>query len=448
MNCIANSKRALGLALTTALAGALLAGCTTKAAPPAHLSANLAEKALDGGKHGKAIAHAEAAVLAEPRTPEYRAMLASAYLDAGRFASAATSFDDAMQLGDNSPRTALSLALALMGRGRHDEAATLLNQWEGRIPVADHGLALALAGHPERGVHLMSDAIRGGENTVKMRQNLAYAYALAGRWREARLMAGQDLQGVQLGDRIEEWSRLVAPEAWHHRVAALLQVPAGVADAGQPVQLALANHPSIDQLGEEAQARAALESPQVPVPVLAESAAGELPALGTSAAAPARDSTFQSAFAAPAPAASSPAATPAAAQGPVTREALNFVRSPVVQTIEPRPASEPTALARVAQRTEGTHLVQLGSFASEKGARRAWNLYVKKYPELAAHDMVITEAVVRGKNYWRVSAAGFGRTDASSMCGKVRSTGQGCFAYSKARPLPGAVDSGIRMARR
>jgi hypothetical protein len=92
--------------------------------------------------------------------------------------------------------------------------------------------------------------------------------------------------------------------------------------------------------------------------------------------------------------------------------------------------------------------VQLGSFGSEQGARRAWNIYTKKYPELAAHDMVITEAVVRGKHYWRVSAAGFGRATASSMCGKVRSVGQGCIAYAEGRPLPGAVDRGIRMARR
>ena len=62
--------------------------------------------------------------------------------------------------------------------------------------------------------------------------------------------------------------------------------------------------------------------------------------------------------------------------------------------------------------------------------------------------MVISEAVVKGKRYWRVSAAGYERQTATAMCGRVRSSGHGCFAYAEGRPLPGAVDTGIRMARR
>ena len=123
----------------------------------------------------------------------------------------ATSFDDAMKLGDNSARTALSLSLALTGEGKYREAAALLNDWEGEIATADLGLALALAAQPERGIHLMSNAIRQGDNTPKMRQNLAYAYALAGRWREARIMAAQDVPADQVSERIAK--RLDAPDA-------------------------------------------------------------------------------------------------------------------------------------------------------------------------------------------------------------------------------------------
>ena len=97
---------------------------------------------------------------------------------------------------------------------------------------------------------------------------------------------------------------------------------------------------------------------------------------------------------------------------------------------------------------DSTHLVQLGSFASEQGARRAWDIYAKRYPELAGHQMVISEAVVKGKRYWRVSAAGFDRSSSNSMCGRVKTSGDGCFAWAEGRPLPGAVDSGIRMALR
>ena len=442
MHRSANSNRVTGprvaWVVTTAMAGALLTGCATQSAAPAGVSASRAEAALASGNHRQAISHAEAAVLADPHNPAYRAVLGSAYMDAGRFSSAATSFDDAMQLGDNSARTALSLALALTGEGKTDEAAALLHDWEGEIATADVGLALALAGQPERGVQLMSNAIRAGDNTPKMRQNLAYAYALAGRWREARLMAAQDVPADQVSDRIAEWAATAAPELSQARLAKLLDVPASVHDAGQPTQLALANTPSMEQLASEASAST---DPVAELPSLAGAAApaGELPPLASvdpSAAvaryeAPPveRPGNFQSAFAAPASASTMPAA--------VTPNSVRFD--------QPAPhRAEPV----VAQRGDGTHLVQLGSFASEQGARRAWGIYANRYPELAGHQMVISEAVVKGKRYWRVSAAGYARATASSMCGRVRAGGQGCFAYAEGRPLPGAVDTGVLMARR
>jgi Flp pilus assembly protein TadD len=223
----ANGNRMLGFVVTSALTGALLSGCASSVAEPASLSASRAETALAEGKSERAVRHAEAAVLADPRNAAYRATLGAAYLDAGRFASAATSFNDAITLGDTSGRTVLSLSLALTGQARFDEAAVLLNDHEQSIPTADLGLAYALAGQPGRGIHLMSNAIRGGENTAKMRQNLAFSYALAGRWREARLMAEQDVPADKVSDRIEQWAKLAHPQAWQQRVAGLLGVPSG-----------------------------------------------------------------------------------------------------------------------------------------------------------------------------------------------------------------------------
>ena len=452
MKSTANRTRVIGTraswVVTTALAGALLSGCTTGVAPSAALSASKAEQALAGGKYEKAVAHAEAAVLADPRNAAYRATLGSAYLDAGRFASAETSFTDAMQLGDTTARTALSLSLALSAQGKYQQSAALLNQWEGSIATADLGLALALAGQPERGIHLMSNAIRGGENNAKIRQNLAFSYALAGRWREARLMASQDVPGDRIDERIEQWALMASPDSWHSRVATLLQVPAGAHDAGQPVQLALANTPSLEELAGEANAFAAAEDAELPALAVASAPVNELPALPARDEAPvaARSSDFQAAFA---PSAAAPAPSP------VTQDAARFAQVAVVQPTPARagtaaqPAPVRSAPARAAApQADGTHLVQLGSFSSEQGARRAWSIYVKQYPELAGHEMVINEAVVRGKHYWRVSAAGFGRSTASSMCGRVKSSGGGCFAYAEGRPLPGAVDTGVRLARR
>ena len=453
MHSIAKRNRMIRFAVGSAMAAALLNGCATKPAPRADLSASEAEAALAKGKHEQAIKHAEAAVLAEPHNAPYRTVLGSAYLEAGRFASAATSFDDAMKLGDNSTRTALSLALALTGQGKYQEAVAVLDDWQDEITVADVGLAYALAGQPERGIHVMSNAIRGGENTPKMRQNLAYSYALAGHWREARLMAQQDVPADQVGKRMQEWALMAQPQAWQVRVAALLGAPAGVADAGQPVQLALANNPSIQQLAAEASAYAAPGAVELasadPQPI-APAPTRELPPLGGAPAvevenypAPrtAEPDDFQSAF-----------ATMAPSGGSLVQAALDsvrFVQQPVVQTVAVRQGAAPQPTrAATAKQSQGSHLVQLGSFASEQGARRAWGIYVKRYPDLAEHQMVITEAEVRGKRYWRVSAAGFGQASSSAMCGRVKSSGQGCFAYAQGRPLPGAIDTGVRMAMR
>ena len=449
MYSTAKSTRVIGLAVTTALAGTLLAGCTTGAAPAATASASRAEAALADGRAQQAVRHAEAAVLAEPRNAAYRAMLGSAYLDAGRFASAETSFSDAMQLGDASPRTVLSLSLALSAQAKYRDAAAVLNANEGEIAAADLGLALALAGQPERGIQLMGNAIRSGDNTAKMRQNLAYSYALAGRWREARLMAAQDVPAGQIDSRIEQWALMASPDAWHARVAKLLDVPAGVSDAGQPVQLALANNPSIDQLASQASAFAPAEAAELAPLAVASAPANELPALTASPVVEAEDYAppqalrdFQAAFAPPVPSAVAPAPVP-------QQDAARFVQAPVQAAPARSRAAAESPVARVAAaQADGTHLVQLGSFASEAGARRAWGIYTKNYPELSGHQMVISEAVVRGKRYWRVSAAGFGRSSSSAMCGRVKSTGNGCFAYAEGRPLPGAVDTGVRLARR
>lgn len=424
----ATSHRMLGFAATTAIAALALSGCTTAGAPDASASASKAEAALASGKHARAVEYAEAAVLAEPRNAAYRTTLGAAYLDAGRFASAATSFEDARQLGDTSPRTALSLALARIALGQNAEAAEILNRNEDRIATADVGLALALAGQPERGVHLMSTAIRGGENNAKIRQNLAYAYALTGHWREARLMAEQDVPRSEVNLRMEQWALSADPRAYQYRVAMLLQAPAGVSDAGQPVQLALANTPGVEQLAAEAVA-------EHPAP--AAEASGELPPVAEVAQAE------PPALAAPElPVLQSPVQTALAT--PVTQDASRFVSEPVVQPAAARRAAAPAATPTA----QATHLVQLGSFSSEQGARKAWNIYLKRYPELTGHQMVISEAVVKGKRYWRVSAAGFGKAASSAMCGKVKARGEGCFAYAEGRPLPGAVDTGVRLAQR
>lgn len=455
------TSRLAALALTTALATAALGGCTSKAAPPANLSASKAQAALQQGERSQAVAHAEAAVLAEPRNPQYRAMLGAAYLEAGRFQSAATSFQDAMSLGDNSPRTALSYALVETALGNYPKAQALLHDWRDALDPADLGLALALAGQPGQGVQVLTNALRGGQSTAKVRQNLAYAYALQGDWRAARLMVAEDVPADQVGARIAEWARSVQPEMYQARVAKLLDAPL-VRDPGQPIGLALVNHPGSEQLAAEAAALAEPTASELPpartAAAQADGPAAVEPAPQLAIATPQIETPtdVRSAFAAPAPSGATPAQ--------ITESLVAFVSNPVVQKIPARygaqatPARERDSAVRIAAAdapsamreaaASGGHLIQLGSFSSREGARRAWGVYARQYPGLDRYRMVISEAQVRGKTYYRVSAGGLQRAEARSMCSTLKASGQGCFAWAEDRPLPGAVDADVRMARR
>ena len=461
---MARYNRFAALALTTALGMVSLAGCTAQGAPRADVSANKAQTALQRGDTDTAIANAEAAVLAEPRNVSYRTMLGAAYLDAGRFNSAATSFDDAMKLGDQTTRTALGFALASIGKGDNRTAVSVLNDWRDQIPAADLGLALALAGEPDRGVQVLSNALRGGENTAKLRQNLAYAYALQGNWRSARLMAAEDVPPAELDARISEWAQMVQGDAYQKRVANLLDVPVR-ADAGQPAQLALNATPDVQQFAAQAAAVATPvpayagngELPPVEGFIASAPTPRELPPLDAApAGAPQADVAPQVATAQPAVRAPESFEDAFQAEAPsggsiaeVAANAIKFVSNPVVQAAPVRAGAAPRPKGSITTKAaDGTHLVQLGSFRSEAGARRAWGVYSQRYSELSNYQMVITEAKVRGKTYYRVSAGGFQVASAKSMCGQIKARGQGCIAWADGKPLPGAVDKGYRLARR
>ncbi|RDC59224.1 hypothetical protein HME9302_00410 [Alteripontixanthobacter maritimus] len=458
-----SKSRMIALVASTALASIALAGCATKAAPRADLSASKAQQALAKGKSEKALEFAEAAVLAEPRNAAYRTMLGAVYMDQGRFVSAAQTFDDAMALGDTTSRTALSFALASIAAGQNAAAIAVLDDWSEQIAPADLGLAYALAGNPDRGVHILGNAIRQ-QSDAKTRQNLAYAYALQGNWRGARIMAAEDVAGDKLDARIAEWAHQAHPDKSRERVAALLSVPIA-ADSGQPAQLALANNPGLEQM--VAQAAATLPE-QASASVMAPPEGGELPptaamnapalpplrAMPVAKAAPvatatpdtARPATFRDAFKAPAPTGRNFVEVAAAA--------ADFVSKPVVQAMPvrygaaPKPARKRTASRAIPASASGTHLVQLGSFRSEQGAKRAWGIYTARDASLANYEMVITKARVRGKTYYRVNAGGLAPRAAASMCSSVKAKGHGCITWAEGKPLPGAIDTGIRVAKR
>ncbi len=473
----------IGLIMTTALASVALAGCTASAAPRAETSFNKAQAALEKGKADKAIKHAEAAVLAEPRNSGFRALLGAAYLEAGRFEAAATSFGDAIELGDQDPRTVLSYALAKTAIGDQASAIEVLSDWEGAINPADLGLAFSLAGKPERGVHVLVNALRSGQNSAKVRQNLAYSYALAGNWRGARVMAAEDVPADQLDARLSDWAATSKPEDVQLRVANLLRVQPSNA-GGVPAHLALSNFPGQQAMVAEAALQAdgarelsdadLVEAPaqeRKPVTVAKKTEAKPNPTVSSILAATTSNPVVQplpSAKPAPKPVAKAPVAKPAVAKQTVAKPAASnaprFVSNAVVQTVPKKTAEERKAPRRVSKKvpqrrmaatrsassdkSANTHMVQLGSFENRAVAKAKWSEFKKRFPSLKGHDVVITKAEVNGKIFYRLAAAGFGPRSARAMCGAVKSSGRGCFAYAKSNPPKGAIDSGVRIAAR
>lgn len=410
--------RKAGLAACSAMAMAVLAGCSGHAPLASSgspvVSGERAETQLD-----QDVARAEERVAKSPRSAAARVTLAQAYLAAGRFESAVTTFDDAISLGDNSPRTGLGQALAYIGAGRNAEAVNVLSRWRDQIPASDLGLALALAGQPGQAVGLLSDAVRGGDDSAKTRQNLAYAYALDGRWAEARVVASQDVSADQIDARLSEWASRARPEQYQVRVAGLLGAPVR-SDAGQPAALALN--------GAAPAARVASAEVPAPAPV------AELPPVDAGQSAVNLAQSEQPAMVQPEEAAPVPSsfATSAVAVSQPAKSA-KFVSQPKVQRTSP----VRSALAESA--VQGTHLVQLGSFSTLENAHRAWGIFVTRNPALKDHALRITEAEVGGHHYFRVAAEGFDRGSAQTLCSNVKQRGYGCLAYAQTHALPGAM---------
>ncbi len=408
--------------------------------------ARKAEKALAKGDVEKAIAYAERSVAGVGSDPETRALLGQAYLSAGRLASAERSFLDAMELGKSDARTILSLSLAQLGQGKVDKAKALIVNNRQFIPAADYGLALALTGDSKTAVEVLEQAIRESNVTGRTRQNLGLAYALDGRWKEAKLMAVQDVSPASVNDRVMQWAQMARPGAYETRVATVLNVTPVTNDPGQPVRLALT-------------------PTQVPVSVAATSDEdferevasfdrnSPLPAVGPAPKAEndvdflAMENNVKVAtVSVPASnaAAKSPAEIPvikAEAKptrvAPQTKFVVEKIKANPVKTaaVEAVPATKPV-LQRVSYRptvktavsASGTHLVQLGAFSSAEGAKRAWGILSAKNSDLNSFEYASSPIKVKGRTLYRLAAIGFGNAQtAEAMCSGIKAKGGNCI---------------------
>jgi len=346
-----------------------------------------------------------------PHDAALRAALGHAYLRGGRFESAAAALGDAQTLGDSSSRTALSLALADIAIGHSRDAVALLDGAHDQLPVTDFGLALALAGETGRGVAVLADALRAGGATQTLRQNLAYAYALDGRWSEARTLAMLDLPGDKVDARLTQWAATARPEAYRARVAALLGAPVRD-DGGMPTTLALG-------------------AAAVPVALAVTAPATELPPVA--APAPVAPVAPAVAVADPAPLPPPPAAAAPAFAAPIAPSPAELAAAhpatPVHAARHARHAELALATPVAAPVAQGDHLIQIGAFLSQTNAERARHAFAahNRYP---GHAIAIAQANVGGRTFWRVTVAGFATASAANACGSVKAHGGACFAYA------------------
>ena len=321
-----------------------------------------------------------------------------------------------MALGGAEGHIALNLALAQIGAGQWHEARATLDTNAGRISPVDRGLALALAGDPGAGVQVLMDVVRSPDATVKARQNLALAFALAGRWSDSRVVAALDLTPADLDKRMVQWAAFAQPQGASDQVAALLGV-VPVVDPGQPVALAL-NAPS-------SVAVAASDASDAFMPGRAT------PGVEAAAISPASPAPVASA---PVVVAAAPVAT-IAAQG-AFKVAVPANVAPVKMTVAAKPKPQPRELA------SGNFYVQLGAFDSAGVARDAWGRAQRRFAAFRQQTPTGMAFAHEGARYYRLSVGGYTRTDAASLCRQYRNRGGTCFVRA------GAGDAMAQWVRR
>mgnify|MGYP001545762207 CR=1 FL=1 len=453
------------IASSTALMVVTMAGCSgsalntragTSAGKLEQMAASQAgnaEKALAASDAGRAIQIAEAAVAADPRNPAHRTLLGRAYLMLGRFESARTAFEDALTLGSTDGRAIVNLSLIHVAQGRSNDAQALLTRHVGTLSAADYGLAMAMAGNPDEAIRLLSQAIHAPGASARERQNLAYAYALAGQWTEARQMAAVDLPPMEAAKRVLGWAKMSQPGAESARVIAMMGVQPRGDDAGLPVRLALA--PATDAPAALAQA-APVEAPALtdsgevsaPAEIAYDRTQEESTSVSTDAVADAAAGPTQAAAAWSEAIASTETAQPLADEAavpefiPAPRAPLKVashsaaapVAAPLLRPTAIQPPlkaakARPVAIWKPVEPTNGSAwVVQLGAYASRDGANAGWATLVQRNGGLGQFPVVRSEAMVSGRQFYRVAIAGFSdRAGAERVCASLRTRGSACF---------------------
>ncbi|AEI37362.1 tetratricopeptide repeat protein [Zymomonas mobilis] len=171
-----------------------------------------------------AVVLSEQAYRQQPDNSEIQFKLGRAYLMAGRYLSAWQCFNKLVIREPNNDKARLYMALAAIGSNNRAAAQSILAPIT-KIPPVDLGLALALAGNPAAAIAQLEPLSTTPAATPKLRQNLAFAYAMAGRWNEASQMAGRDLPQEQVSARLTRWSNIIQEKDGAAQLQAFIGVP-------------------------------------------------------------------------------------------------------------------------------------------------------------------------------------------------------------------------------
>ena len=485
----------LQLAASTLVLGLTVVGCKPAASSyrPTAVSAKAvktdaqaakaseqAQAAFHKGDTAGALTLAERAVELSPRDAGYRMLLGDLYLKSGRFLSAENAFTDVLTLDAGNARATLSLALAQVAQGKNREAIERLDRASSAAP-ADVGLAYALAGQPQRGIELLEPAARAPGANGRVRQNLALAYAVAGNWQKARIIAAQDLSPDEVGKRMEQWAAFANPTTVHLQVATLLGATP-VQDAGQPVRLALA--PAAPEAPVYAEVEAPAPAPKAPVAVAqapVPAPAPEAPAVVAQAPVPAPEAPVILAQAPVAPViAASPVTTEVFAYATAERgdafavpasvdvvdvpasqafrpaqaisgtqfaaAVTNLVKAPepILAAIAPKArvasapvrAFVPRKAVKKAQPGPGRFVVQIGAYRNAAQVEKAWAQAIRRYR--FGNEPMSTKVTIPGKGvFHRLAVSGFQTSVAAGRaCQAIRGQGGTCFVRANAGDAP------------
>lgn len=155
-----------------------------------------------------------------PGNMDLRARLGRAMLKAGRSVQAEGVFRAMIQGGHRDWKTFNALGSALAAQGRFDEAraqyALALKASPGNPKIINNiALSHILEGNPARAEKLLREALATpeGRKETRIRQNLALALGLQGRFREARYVASQDLLPAEVEANMAYLRRMLGGSA-------------------------------------------------------------------------------------------------------------------------------------------------------------------------------------------------------------------------------------------